>query len=600
MLKRHIAAVALIAAVAAGVYCRTAGFSLLEWDDTTYVTGNPRVQELGRAWADTSKGWMPVTESAWALVYRFRGCRAMAYHVLNVVFHSLNSALVYLLALAVFHPARPMGAPHTARAAWLTGGFFALHPVQAEAVCWVTSLRDLTAAFFSLCALLAYLVFVDRDRDGTRTAKWSWYTAALACFCLATLSKATTAALIGVAWLSDRVLFRRPHCRSALHLAPWLLAAGPALALNVVGQSRLYLEFLPPLWLRPLIALDAIGFYLRKITLPFGIMPAYGRSARWLLESGTYRWSWIVAVAAGVTAFLVRRRTRLPWYALWVLVVSVLPVSGILAFAAQNNTTVCDHYVYFGLLGPALVFGGLSARLERRAWAWFPWAIVLGLGLLALGQMRIWRTDRSLWEHTLSRDPDNTVALVSLGRVHYIEGRPAEALRLYRRAVGSSPRDFEAQINLGALLSERGAIDEAAGHFRSALALNPASLVAHDNMAEYWLCKGAWTNAHPHIRYVLEHRPDHIGANSKLAEHCLHTGQPAACIGQLEPVLRPVPPHANLYNLLGAAYAQSGRREQAIAAFTTAVRLAPHHAGARANLRRARSENGDESPEAPE
>ncbi|NQT91121.1 MAG: hypothetical protein HQ559_00055, partial [Lentisphaerae bacterium] len=401
----HVIALVLIAVAVAVVYGRATTFALLEWDDTTYVTGNPRVQQLGRAWTDTSKGWAPVAETGWALIYRFEGDTAALYHVLNVIFHYLNGVLVYLLALFFFDPRRAGASPRPVWAALLTSGFFALHPIQVETVCWVTAFRDLSATFFSLGALLAYLSFADRDCRTGEAGKWRWYTVALVCFCLATLSKVTAVTAIGVAWLLDRALFRRSHRHSLLHLVPWLCVAAPALVLNFTGQSRLYLHFRPSLWTRPFIVMDAIGFYLRKIVFPFPILPAYGRSARWLLESGVWRWGWIPAVAALVGLFLLRRRSRLPWWGLWVMIVSILPVSGLLVFAAQNNSTVYDHYLYLGLLGPALVFGGLCSGIRRRWLSSIPIAAVLGLGLLAFGQVGFWRNDETLWENTLSRAP---------------------------------------------------------------------------------------------------------------------------------------------------------------------------------------------------
>ena len=39
-----------------------------------------------------------------------------------------------------------------------------------------------------------------------------------------------------------------------------------------------------PLIDRPIVALDALGFYLIKVVFPIRLVPDYGRTPQWLLE----------------------------------------------------------------------------------------------------------------------------------------------------------------------------------------------------------------------------------------------------------------------------------------------------------------------------
>lgn len=102
--------------------------------------------------------------SVWSLLYGIWGLDPATYHVTNVVFHVLNSLLVLLL---LQHPFWFMlTRSSTAAGSSVEGNLllaaavgallFALHPVQAEPVSWVSSLKDLCAAFFARAALILY------------------------------------------------------------------------------------------------------------------------------------------------------------------------------------------------------------------------------------------------------------------------------------------------------------------------------------------------------------------------------------------------------------------------------------------------------------
>lgn len=321
------------------------------------------------------------------------------------------------------------------------------------------------------------------------------------------------------------------------------------------------------------------------------MLPAYGRSPRWLLDSGAIWRGWIPGAVLLFLAFWRRKQWPGLWLGICVTVLAIAPVTGLLQFAAQNNSTVYDHYLYLGMAGAAIALAWL---LGRRPWPRWAFALIavgsLALVIKSAAQISIWRDDRALWAYTLKHRPESEVALVSMGKLHATEGDYTKARDYYERALRGAPWSMEAHNNIGACLAKTGELDSAREHFEAALKLNPGLITAHDNLAEYWLVRERWDKAEPHVRYVLEHRKTHIGANSKMAEHLLKTGQAPECIRLLEPVARPIPGHANLYNLLGAAYGQNGQRAPALSAFQTAVRLDPRHAGAARNLQQAQQQ----------
>jgi tetratricopeptide (TPR) repeat protein len=73
----------------------------------------------------------------------------------------------------------------------------------------------------------------------------------------------------------------------------------------------------------------------------------------------------------------------------------------------------------------------------------------------------------------LALDPDDTLALASIGYQRAQQGRKREALALFDRVVALAPSDAEAHFDRGFLLQELNDHDAAIAAFRQTLALKP-------------------------------------------------------------------------------------------------------------------------------
>jgi tetratricopeptide (TPR) repeat protein len=85
------------------------------------------------------------------------------------------------------------------------------------------------------------------------------------------------------------------------------------------------------------------------------------------------------------------------------------------------------------------------------------------------------RHDRAIdfYGKMLALDPDDVLALASIGFQRAAQGRKREALAMFERVVALKPDDAEAQFNRGFLLQELGDHDGAMGAFRLALSVDP-------------------------------------------------------------------------------------------------------------------------------
>jgi len=191
---------------------------------------------------------------------------------------------------------------------------------------------------------------------------------------IAMLCKSTAVFVVPALVIFD-LFWKRIQLRHWLELVPFCLVAMLILWANYDVQSGLLIHFHTPLWARPLVALDALGFYLGKVLWPLQVLPAYGRSPRWLIESGIIYWSWIPAAVLLATAFLARKRWPTMWRGLLIFIAGVVLTLGLVNFSAQDNSTVYDKYVYLAMLGPAYILAAILARpfafwMAHSRWCW--------------------------------------------------------------------------------------------------------------------------------------------------------------------------------------------------------------------------------------
>src|SRR5439155_1454323 len=147
--------------------------------------------------------YYPLNWSFWWVEWRFWGENAAGYHVVNVLLHAANVILVWMIL-------RQLGI----RCAWPVALVFAVHPVNTEAVAWVTQQKTTLSMLLFCAAILLYMRF-----DVKRRLRWYW--SSMVAFLLALLSKSAVAmlpvVLLGCIWWRHG----RVGKRDILHSVPF-------------------------------------------------------------------------------------------------------------------------------------------------------------------------------------------------------------------------------------------------------------------------------------------------------------------------------------------------------------------------------------------
>src|ERR1700677_3725524 len=144
----------LIAALVWVVFGQARGFEFVNYDDADNVSGSPLIAAglgwHGIAWAFTHGQvgrWAPLVAVSHMADCQFFGLQPGGHHLTNVALHS---AVAVLLFLAIRELTGALW-----RSAFVAA-VFAIHPLRAEVVGWVSARGDVMAGLFFMLTLPAY------------------------------------------------------------------------------------------------------------------------------------------------------------------------------------------------------------------------------------------------------------------------------------------------------------------------------------------------------------------------------------------------------------------------------------------------------------
>jgi Flp pilus assembly protein TadD len=153
------------------------------------------------------------------------------------------------------------------------------------------------------------------------------------------------------------------------------------------------------------------------------------------------------------------------------------------------------------------------------------------------------------------------------------QGKRAEAVAEWRKALELAPSEALAHNNLAIALVETGGIEEAMAHYRKALELSPEYPEAHNNLGEALIRSQRHPEAIEQFRKALELNPDYASAHSNLGAALAQTGRMAEALPHFEKSAELKPDDADIRNNLAVTLALTGRVKDAIPHLEHAVKL---------------------------
>jgi protein O-mannosyl-transferase len=461
----------------------------VSYDDDVYLTNNWHIKYglswTGVKWAFTAfyaDNWHPLTWLSHGLDCQLFFLNAGRHHATNLLLHAMNALLLYWVLL------RATG--YTGRS-FMVAALFALHPINAESVAWVSERKNLLSMFFFLLALGAYRWYARQPRVGR-------YATVALLFALGLMSKPQIITLPFVILLWDYWPLRRMFAGGEG-------ARSQTLAIPAKSFRWLVLEKVPLLFLVAASAVITLHAQ-REATTPY---PFSVRLANALVS---YAWYVKKAFWPSHLALLYPHPPGLPSIRQMAAASLLLLAVTVLVVAARRQRYLPVGWLWFlGTLVPmiGLVQVGRQAMADRYAYLPF-----VGLFIMVCWGTAEWSEQRHLrpaWLRAASAAALLALAMVAHGQIGYWK----DSYALWSRSIQVTSPNYEAENNLGVVLMNEGRLEEALPHLRAAVALKPLSVINNLNLAICEQRHRDFVQAVEHYQTVLRLTQNDVPNNAK-------------------------------------------------------------------------------------
>jgi tetratricopeptide (TPR) repeat protein len=548
------------------------------WDDNVYVTENQVIRSLsGENIAEmfdvekpVSSNYHPLTLLSYALNYQVSGLEPWSYTLFQILFHLLNTFLVYLLVKKLTEGKETI--------ALFVALFFGIHPMHVESVAWLSEHKDVLYTFFLLLSLLAYLRYVKEE-------SWLRYGLALLFFLFSLLSKSAAVAMAPALFLVDYWLKRPLNARLFLEKIPFLALAVlfGIIALNTqseaINESYTFAQ-------RVIYASYGFTMYFVKLFVPFGLSSFYPYPAAGEPDP-SFLFVLFPVVVLGLTAFSMRK-TRLFAFGVGFFLVMVSLTLQVLAVGGQ---IMADRYTYVPYLGLFFLLGyGLWWMGEQKKYQAYVKPLTYGVvavGLLfafvSFQRTRDWKDSYTLWSDVIEKHPKCGRAWLMRGVLYYDQQKDDLAFEHFDKAVTYRPTMAFCYHNRGLVLERKKRYEEALRDYNEAIRRKGDYYEAFHHRGNVMYYTGKFDKALADYSKALSINPNFARSytNRGLAYYNRKQYQQAAAdlqrAGQLDPT------NSLIFNNLGSVYSATGQPQKALEAYGQAIRINPNDKGAYRN-----------------
>jgi protein O-mannosyl-transferase len=450
------------------------------FDDEFLIPAYSRSWNLSQLIKTLFDSYRPVRNASYAIDFLIWGTRPFGFHLTNVLIHAVNSLLVYFLVRRIA----------TKRLiAFVAALIFAVHPIQTDAVSYVSGRRDILFTLFYLSSFHAYLKY---RAEGS----WRFFVLFLGFWALSLMSKemAVSLPLIIFIWnfcstwseASGSLPVRAVQAtKRALAKDKWLYAmlaiVSVAFGIYVVfirqASGRIgggNLEYWGgSLYATVLTVLRVHAWYLKQLVYPTPIAQYFGAFdiSSSLLDARVI-FALLLVVGVIVVGAICLNREKLIAFAVFSYFAALLPVSQII----PHHELLADHYLYLPMVSFGLLVGVVADLVARRgkssrqiAYGVVGVAIVI-FGIQTVARNRDWKNELSVWEANYSSLPNSPRASYNLGGLYMVKD-PQRSERLLKESIANDPTFEPAYLTLAKLYVTQKRTDEAKTLIRQGLDL---------------------------------------------------------------------------------------------------------------------------------
>ncbi|MFO0788759.1 MAG: tetratricopeptide repeat protein [Pirellulales bacterium] len=646
------AAAFLLAIAVCAVYASSLDVPLF-FDDTPTIIDN---QSITSVWpligtaerpgplqpeVDLPTAARPLVNLSFALNYAFGGVSPFGYHVVNVLFHFLNSLLLWSIIRRTLLLPYFAGRFNTS-ASWLaliTALLWALHPLQTETVTYVTQRTELMVIFFYLATLFCAIRYWSAPEILPRSSgegagegglpptadehtpafgnraddRNAWLLLAILASLAGMASKEIMVSAPVIVLLFDRLFISGSLWQALRRSWPLYLGLAATWTLLILlnsgrprGSSAGFHIGIPlqSWWYTQCEIL--VRYYLKLVVWPAPLLVHYELPYRDTLAAA---WMYVIPVAIiAILAIVLLLRNTLAGFLLAFFAAILAPT-----FIVPIGTEMAAErrmYLPLAVILVSLVVGGYALLRNRRehrrtsrqsaatprssAAATLALAALLtAYGVVSAHRVNEYHDEMTLWRQVIHYQPDNSLAHHNLAITLKKAGRKAESFAELQAAVAARLDFADARSDLGFALLEQERLPEALKMLESALDIEPDHVPALNNYGIALIEAQRYAEAINVLERAFKLDPKNVEVRNNLARVLTITGNPDRALTILQPAAELAPNNPDVYFNLANALGAKGDANAAIQLLEHSLELKPDFSGAHNSLAIALNQIGD-------
>lgn len=516
------------------VYANSFQNQFVEWDDWAYITENELIRDLSpqgiKSMFSTfyAGNYHPLTALSNAIDYYFFELTPQGYHFVNLLFHLLNTVLVFLFIFKI---------TSRVETATICALFFAIHPMHVESVTWLSERKDVLYSFFFLLSALHYTHYLQSNLK----RKYLYFS--ILFFSLSLLSKPAAVVLPLVLLLIDYYL-KRP-----LKNAQLIIEKLPFFALSVLfgvitifaqkntdAFNQVASDFNPIQ--RLFLTSYSYAYYHLKAIFPTNLAALHPFPN----QLGTLHYASILFVV--IPIILLRKASVLRkelWFGFGFFLANIMLVLHI----PVGQAIVAERYTYLPYIGLFFVLGQTLCYFTdkevgtKNYWYLAIFLFTIFFSFATWNRNKVWKDSISLFDDMIKKNPTSGYAYVCRGDVLKKFGNYQEAEQDYNFCLQYSPQLTFVYYNRGVVR-----------HYQNN---NAMALQDLDKAAQAYPDREIVFHERSNVKYALK---DYNGS-----------------IADANRVLAMNPNYALAYHTRGSSYFAMGNLNQAISDYTNAIGL---------------------------
>jgi protein O-mannosyl-transferase len=572
------------------------------WDDDDLIIKNTAIREL--SWEnikkifDIKKGgtYQPVRVLSYAIDYRMWRLNPLGYHIHSILLHALSSIFLFLSLLNALPRLFVKERENIWGIALLTAVLFAVHPVNVEAVSWLSCRKYVLLSFFSFAGFYFF----------TLTSEQQWKRVllnllSLSCALLAVFSSPFGVVVPALFFLFEfsaydevnpvKIILKKPGVfipfavlTLCVSILLWIkLAAGATGAETFHFKGDLIYSIFT--------LMQGLFDYFRNIFSPFWLNNRYvdyiylSSFDYYKIPVGFFG----LCLVLGFCFYKFRQGKRLWFFSIGWFLISLAPASNIIPI----STKMADRYIYLAVPGLFLLLSYYLFRIKQQVaekrnlkFLWYLSLVfmVVFFSTLSVQRNLIWKNSGTLWTDSLKKDLRNPIAWNNLGSYYFSKGDVKKSEFCFKQAIKLNSKGKQQYENLGYLLLNQKRLEEAIDVYKKIIDLDAADFLGYTALGEIYLLLEKPDLAFKYIDKVSNMQPSNPKAIAQKGNLFFALGSEKEAIIMYNKALDLYPDSAEIFFNKGLCYQKIEQYDDAVEAFLNALELVPNYAEAFNNL----------------